>query len=488
LSAGVGAGDSAGVGAGDSAGGGAGGGADVFDEVLSEMGKAKPSVEKSGVMSGTGVGAGPGLLIRGGMVIDPASGLKKVCDVAVRGGRVVEIGKKLAAGAADRVIAADGCLVTPGLIDPHVHLREPGGEHKETLATGTRAAVAGGFTTVCCMPNTTPALDTPKLVQFIDLRARATGACRVFTVAAATKGRKGEELSEIDLLLAAGAVGFSDDGDCIASAGMMSRVLGAVKATGLAFMQHCQEPTLTRGSAMHAGKISVKLGLGGWPRVAEEVVIERDLRLNGGIGCRYHVQHISSGESVELVRRARKAGQPVTAEASPHHLHLTHEVCDEYNTMGKVNPPLREKADVEALRKGVADGTITVLATDHAPHSVDEKSLPFEEAPFGLVGLESALALYAEALVETGAITWARLIALMTLEPARLCGLEARGLGMLKVGGPADITVIDPEAKWTLTEAELKGRSVNTPFLGRKLKGRAIVTIVDGEVRSEIAR
>jgi dihydroorotase len=425
------------------------------------------------------------------MVIDPASGLKKVCDVAVRGGRVVEIGKKLAAGAADRVIDADGCLVTSGLIDPHVHLREPGGEHKETLATGTRAAVAGGFTTVCCMPNTTPALDTPELVQFIDLRARATGACRVFTVAAATKGRKGEELCEIDLLLAAGAVGFSDDGDCIASAGMMSRVLGAVKATGLAFMQHCQEPTLTRGSAMHAGKISVKLGLGGWPRVAEEVVIERDLRLNGGvggIGCRYHVQHISSGESVDLVRRARKAGQPVTAEASPHHLHLTHEVCDEYNTMGKVNPPLREKADVEALRKGVADGTITVLATDHAPHSVDEKSLPFEEAPFGLVGLESALALYAEALVETGAITWARLIALLTLEPARLCGLEARGLGMLKVGGPADITVIDPEAKWTLTEAELKGRSVNTPFLGRKLKGRAIVTIVDGEVRSEIAR
>jgi dihydroorotase len=471
-----------------SAGVGAGGGSGEFDEVLSEMGKAKPSVEESGVMSGTGVGAGPGLLIRGGMVIDPASGLKKVCDVAVRGGRVVEIGKKLAAGAADRVIDADGCLVTPGLIDPHVHLREPGGEHKETLATGTRAAVAGGFTTVCCMPNTTPALDTPELVQFIDLRARATGACRVFTVAAATKGRKGEELSEIDLLLAAGAVGFSDDGDCIASAGMMSRVLGAVKATGLAFMQHCQEPTLTRGSAMHAGKISVKLGLGGWPRVAEEVVIERDLRLNGGIGCRYHVQHISSGESVELVRRGRKAGQPVTAEASPHHLHLTHEVCDEYNTMGKVNPPLREKADVEALRKGVADGTITVLATDHAPHSVDEKSLPFEEAPFGLVGLESALALYAEALVETGAITWPRLIALMTLEPARLCGLEARGLGMLKVGGPADITIIDPEAKWTLTEAELKGRSVNTPFLGRKLKGRAIFTIVDGEVRSEIAR
>jgi dihydroorotase len=433
----------------------------------------------------------PAVLIRNGQVIDPASGLNRVCDVAIRGGVIVEIGKKLAVPDDDggvRVIDADGCMVTPGLIDPHVHLREPGGEHKETLATGTSAAVAGGFTSVCCMPNTTPALDTPELVQFIDLRARATGVCRVFTVAAATKGRKGEELSEIDLLRTAGAVGFSDDGDCIASAGMMARVLGAVKATGLAFMQHCQEPTLTRGSAMHAGKISVKLGLGGWPRVAEEIVIERDLRLNGGVGCRYHVQHISSAVSVDLVRGARKAGQPVTAEASPHHLHLTHEVCDEYNTLGKVNPPLREKADVEALRKGVADGTITVLATDHAPHSVDEKSLPFEEAPFGLIGLESALPLYAEALVATGAIKWPRLIALMTLEPAKLCNLDAHGLGMLRVGGPADVTIIDPALKWTLTREQIKGRSENTPFLGRKLTGRAIATIVGGLVRSEVAR
>lgn len=428
------------------------------------------------------------LLIANGRVIDTASGLDKVCDVACHLGKVVAIGKKLSRPDGAEIIDAGGCIVAPGLIDPHVHLREPGGEHKETLATGSAAAVGGGFSTVCCMPNTSPALDTPELVRFIELQAAATAMCRVFTVAAATKGRRGEELTEIDLLARAGAVGFSDDGDCIASAGMMARVLAAVKRTGLPFMQHCQEASLTKGGVMHSGSVSTRLGLGGWPRVAEEVIIERDVRLNRSVGCAYHVQHISSGESVELVRRARKDGQNVTAEASPHHLHLTHEVCDQYNTMGKVNPPLREKSDVDALRKGVADGTITVLATDHAPHGVDEKALPFEEAPFGLIGLESALSLYAEALVETGAISWKRLVTLMTVEPAKLCGLDSMGLGMLKVGGPADVSVIDPEMKWTLSRSELRGRSVNTPFLNRKLKGRTIATIVAGRVRFKLGR
>jgi len=385
------------------------------------------------------------------------------------------------------VVDASGCIVAPGLIDPHVHLREPGGEHKETLATGSRAAVAGGFTTVCCMPNTVPALDTPELLAFIAARAEATAACRVFPIAAATKGRRGEEPSEIELLAGAGAVGFSDDGDCIASAGLMARLLAAIAPTGLAFMQHCQEPTLTRGAAMHAGEVSVRLGLGGWPRAAEEIIIERDLRLNRGPRCRYHVQHISSEDSVDLIRRARAAGQPVTAEASPHHLLLTHEACDGYDTSAKVNPPLRERRDVEALRAGVADGTITVLATDHAPHAADEKALAFEEAPFGLVGLETALSLYAEALVATGAIAWPRLIALLTVEPARLCGLLGRGVGTLGVGGAADVTVIDPDAPWTITPADLRGRSRNTPFLGRAVRGRAALTVVGGVVRHDLA-
>ena len=421
-------------------------------------------------------------------MIDPASGMDHVADVAFDGGKIAAIGKGLSRTGVGRVIEAQQKLVVPGLIDPHVHLREPGGEHKETLATGSAAAVAGGFTTVCCMPNTTPCLDSPELVGFVENQARKTAVCRVFIVAAATKGRKGEELAEIGLIARAGAVGFSDDGDCVAAAGMMARVLGAVKATGLAFMQHCQEPTLTRGASMHAGAVATKLGLTGWPRVAEELIIERDVRLNRGIGCRYHVQHISSGESVEIVRRARAEGQPVSAEAAPHHLLLTHEACAGYNTAAKMNPPLREQKDVDAIRAGVADGTITVLATDHAPHTTEEKKLPFEEAPFGIVGLETALPLYVEALVTPKLIEWPRLIALMTIEPARLCGLEQQGLGMLKVGGPADVTIIDPGASWTITASEFPGKSRNTPFDGRRVTGRAEMTIVGGEVRHATAR
>ncbi|MBS0195842.1 MAG: dihydroorotase [Planctomycetes bacterium] len=422
------------------------------------------------------------LLITGGRFIDPASGADALHDIAVRDGLVAAIGKSLPRADADEVIDASNCLVVPGLIDPHVHLREPGGEHKETLATGSHAAVHGGFTTVCCMPNTTPALDTPELVRFVAARAAETAACRVFSVAAATKGRKGEELAEIELLAAAGAVGYSDDGDGIASAGMMARVLNMVSITGRAFMQHCQDPTLTRGAAMHAGAISTRLGLTGWPRVAEEIMIERDVRLNAGIGCRYHVQHISSAGSVDIVRRARSDGQPVTAEASPHHLLLTDAACDGYKTNAKVNPPLREWKDVEALRDAVADGTITILATDHAPHSPDEKALPFEEAPFGLIGLESALALYAQALVDTKLISWPRLIALMTIEPARLCGLDSRGIGRLQKGGPADITIIDPDVAWTFSQAEVRSKSRNSPFIGRRLRGRAVTTIVAGRI------
>ncbi|HLO39716.1 MAG TPA: dihydroorotase [Phycisphaerales bacterium] len=428
------------------------------------------------------------LLITGGRVVDPVSGFDQVADIAIAGGVVVAIGPGLARGPADEVIDAQGCIVTPGLIDPHVHLREPGHEYKETIATGTAAAAAGGFTTVCCMPNTLPALDTPEILRFVQERSRSTGRARVYPVAAATKGRHGEELAEIGLLDAAGAVAFSDDGDCVPTPGMMQRVLVAVARTGKVFMQHCQEPTLTRGAAMHAGSVSVRLGLGGWPRIAEELIIERDVMLNRSVGCRYHVQHLSSAGSVEIVRRARAAGKPVTAEASPHHLLLTHTACDGYNTLAKVNPPIREQSDVDAVRAGVADGTITVLATDHAPHSHDEKSLPFEEAPMGMVGLETALGLYREALVDSGAITWRRLIELLTIEPARLCGLDALGLGRLAVGGPADVTVIDTELEWTIDPSAFVGRSRNTPFAGRKVRGKAVATVVGGEVTHTLAR
>jgi dihydroorotase len=393
---------------------------------------------------------------------------------------------------ADRTIDAGGCLVVPGLIDPHVHLREPGREEAETIATGTGAAVAGGFTTVCCMPNTEPAIDDDSVVEFIFKQAEQTGRCRVFPVGAISKGRRGEELAQVSLMARAGAVGFSDDGDVVASAGLMQRAAGLHPADRPGAMQHCQEPTLTRGASMHAGSVSTRLGLVPWPRVAEEVIIERDVRLNRGIGCRYHVQHLSSARQ----RGDRPEGsgggggrETVTAEASPHHLLLTHDEVDRgggYWTQAKMNPPLREKADIDGMREGIADGTITVLATDHAPHTAESKELEFEAAPFGIIGLETALGLYSEALVTSGVIDWARLIAMMTVEPARLCNLDRRGLGRLAVGGPADVTIINPEMDWTIAESDLSGKGRNTPFLGRRVRGRATVAVVAGEVRWEL--
>jgi dihydroorotase len=433
------------------------------------------------------------LLIRRGRVIDPASGTDKVMDVAISDGRITAMGKNLATSPAEETIDAEGLLVTPGLIDPHVHLREPGHEHKETIATGAAAAVRGGFTAVCCMPNTSPALDTPEMVRFVLDRAAAAmtagPACRVFPVAAGTKGRRGDEPAEIQLCAKAGAVAFSDDGDAIAAAGVMSRVLTQVKQTGMVFMQHCQDPTMTKGASMHAGPLAVRLGLGGWSRLAEEIIVERDARLARAAGGRYHVQHISSAGTCEILARVRDSKESkalITGEASPHHLHLTCEEIDHksgvYNTLAKVNPPLRDKKDVEALRQAVADGVVTILATDHAPHAADEKALPFEEAPMGMVGLETALPLYIEALIKSGAISWKRLIAMMTLEPARLCNLDRLGLGSLAVGGPADVTIIDPEASWTIRAKDLTSKSKNTPFEGRKVKGRAVATIVAGRV------
>ncbi|PHQ82068.1 MAG: dihydroorotase [Phycisphaera sp.] len=425
-------------------------------------------------------------LIRGGRVLDPASGTDRVIDVLIQGDRVSKIDENLPADGAE-IIDATGLIVCPGLIDPHVHLREPGQEHKETILTGSQAAVAGGFTTICCMPNTSPTLDSPEIVRFIFDQARFA-KCRVFPVAAGTVGRAGERMTEIRLLARAGAVGISDDGDVIASAGVMKSVFTATAAAGLVFMQHCQEPTLTRGAAMHAGGISTQLGLTGWPGIAEEIIIERDVRLLSVAPCRYHVQHLSCAGSIEIIRIAQVNGLPVTAEASPHHLLLTDEACLGYDTSAKMNPPLREQSDMQAIRKGIADGIITILATDHAPHTPDEKSLPFADAPFGIIGLETAVAGYAQALVETGHIDWPKMVELMTINPARLCNLDQAnlgedGLGELREGGLADITLIDPAHEWAVTEADLEGQSRNTPFLGRQFAARSVLTMVGGEVR-----
>ena len=429
------------------------------------------------------------LLIRAGRIIDPATSLDVVGDLLVVGGAIAALGPvRIDPPEGTEVLDAEGCIVAPGLLDIHVHLREPGGEHKETLATGGAAALAGGFTTVCCMPNTRPAIDTAASVEFIRLKGEGLRQCRIHVVAAATVGRAGEALAPMGAMAAAGAVAFSDDGDCVASAGMMLKVLQTCRALGRPFMQHCQEPTLTRGAVMNAGPLATRLGLAGWPRLAEEIVIERDLRLNAEIGAAYHAQHLSSGGSVEIIRAARRRGEPVTGEVAPHHLLLTEDLCAGYDTNAKMNPPLRGERDIAELKQGVADGTVTVLATDHAPHAIDEKGLDFNSAPFGIVGLDCALPLYARALVEDSVIGWPRLIALMTWEPAKLVGLDRAGFGRLAVGGPADITVIDPGLAWTIDAAQFRSRSRNCPFHGWDVRGKAVATVVGGEVRWRVRR
>lgn len=430
----------------------------------------------------------PRILIRGGRVIDPASGFDQTADVLLADGAVAAIETSrgaLAADAETTVIDAEDCIVAPGLIDPHVHLRQPDPVHEETIASGAAAAINGGFTAVCCMPNTRPALDSATLVRFVQHAAAEADAARVFVVGCATRQRKGEEVAEITSMASAGAVGFTDDGDCIADAGVMLKVFRAVAHSGRCFMQHCQEPTLTQGASMNAGPLATRLGLIGWPAAAEEIIIERDIRLNRAVGCAYHAQHLSSGGSVDLIRQARADGQPVSGEVSPHHLLLTDQACDGYNTMAKMNPPLRTDGDIARLKTGVADGTITILGTDHAPHPADSKHTDFASAAFGIVGLECALPLYARALIEDGVIDWPHMLAMMTINPARLCRLDTLGLGALTIGGPADVTVIDPEAAWTINAGEFKSSARNCPFDGWNVKGRAVATIVAGRLRMQ---
>lgn len=380
-----------------------------------------------------------------------------------------------------KVIDASGLIVSPGLIDIHVHFREPGQEEKETIATGAASAVNGGFTSVGCMPNTVPALDDDGRIEFVFRQAERANLCHVFPVGAATKGREGEELAEIGLMAKSGAIAFSDDGIAVASAGVMSKVLKYVAMTGLPFMQHCEEPTLTKGAVMNAGPLATKLGLTGWPAVAEELIIQRDVMLNEGIGCRYHVQHMTTGGGVEIVRRARATNQPVTAEASPHHLLLTDQACAGYDTHAKMNPPLRTQGDIDAIKAGIADGTITILATDHAPHTREEKELEFAMAPFGIIGLDCALGLYAKALIDDGTIDWMQMLAMMTVNPAELCNLA--GKGRLEEGADADVTLIDPKEQWTIRVDEFESKSRNCPFEGWEVTGRPVGTIVGGDVK-----
>jgi dihydroorotase len=419
----------------------------------------------------------PTLLITNGTILDPGQNRSAHSDMLLRDGKVAAVGQHL--GPADVTVDATGKYVTPGLIDIHVHFREPGDEEEETIASGAAAAVAGGFTSVCCMPNTKPPLDTEAGIEFILRESQRVGLANVYPVGAITKGRAGKELAEIGSMHARGAVAFSDDGVGVADASVMRKALQYSRMFDAVIMQHCEEPSLG-GGAMHAGVVSTSLGLPGIPPEAEQLMIARDLLLNRRIGCRYHVQHISTAGSVELIRRAKQDGQSVTAEVAPHHLLLTDEHCRGYDTNFKMNPPLRSAEDVAACIAGVKDGTIDCLATDHAPHLAEEKELEFQNAPFGILGLECALALYVKALVEPGHITWPRLIELLTIAGAKIAKLNK---GTLAIGADADVTIIDPNLKWKIDKNKFRGKSRNCPFDCWEVTGKATHTIVGGKLK-----
>ncbi|MCH2132167.1 MAG: dihydroorotase [Phycisphaerales bacterium] len=426
------------------------------------------------------------ILIHGGRIIDPASGTDATGDILIREDRVEQLSlDEPLPRDADTLVNAEGCIVTPGLVDPHVHLREPsiGQAHRETIAIGAAAAAAGGFTTVCSMPNTNPPPDTPDRVRDLVHRGNQTRGSRVFPVACGTIGRSGEVPTDVAGLIEAGAMGISDDGDGVADDEVMATILKRVAEADTCFMQHCQDPAMTVGAAMNAGALALRLGLGEWPPAAETSMIERDVRLNAGPGARYHAQHLSCASSVDAIRAARAAGQPVTAEASPHHLLLTEAACDGYNTVAKVNPPLRTEADIEAIKIGIAEGVITMLATDQAPHPPQAKATDFASAAFGMVSIECALPLYKRALIDGGVIDWPRMIAMMTTEPAALTGLHRLGIGRLEAGGLADVTLIDPTLEWTIDASAFLSTGRNCPFEGWTVSGRAIGTIVAGTPR-----
>ena len=419
------------------------------------------------------------LLIRGGRVIDPASGRDELADVLLAGGKVEAVGRGLGTPDGAETIEASGLVVAPGFIDLHTHLREPGQEELETIATGALSAVAGGFTAVCAMPNTDPVCDNQGVVGFVVSQAQRAGKARVYPIGAISLGQKGQQLAEFGELVGAGAVAVSDDGHPVMSSHLMRTALEYAKVFGIPVADHCEEMSLAEGGAMHEGIVSTRLGLKGIPSAAEEIMVARDILLAELTGGHVHLCHMSTRGSVELIRRAKDAGLRVTAEACPHHFTLTHEACDGYNTNAKMNPPLREDADREAIREALRDGTIDAIATDHAPHHYDAKEREFDQAPNGIIGLETAFPLANTELVGSGLLTLPQLVERMSTVPARIFGLPG---GSLARGAPADVVVIDPQVEWSVDPASFRSKSRNTPFGGREVRGRAVATIVRGHI------
>ena len=429
----------------------------------------------------------PLIVLRGGRVLDPSQGRDETADVVIEGGRIKDVGRDAGAayqaGEDVRIIDASGRWVCPGFIDLHVHLREPGQEYKEDIGSGLDAAAAGGFTAVCPMPNTKPTNDTRAITEMMVARATEHGGARLLPFGAVTKGQKGAELTEMADLRDAGAIGVSDDGVCVMNAAVMRHAMEYARTFDLLVSQHCEDHHLTEGAQMHEGAHSTRLGLRGWPRAAEDIIVARDLILAEMTGARYHVAHISSLGAVRLIREAKARGLRVSAEVTPHHLLLTHEALLSYDTYCKVNPPLREEADREALREALADGTIDCIATDHAPHTDLEKDCEFEEASVGINGLESAIGSMFQ-LVRDGVFKPLRFVETLSTAPARLMP-DYEG-GSLREGRRADVTLLDPEAQWILDKEALRSKSHNTPLLDRELMGRPVMTIVGGKIVHEL--
>ena len=423
------------------------------------------------------------LLIKNGRVIDPANGIDKECDVLIIDDKVADVGK--VEKTAQKVIDATGKLVTPGLIDIHVHFREPGDEEEETIASGSAAAVAAGFTSVVCMPNTNPPIENETDVEYIHRKARKARKTHVYTMGTMTKNREGTELAEMGFMAEAGAVGFTDDGRGVQDPAVMLRALKYADMFDVVIAQHCQDNAFAGNGVMNSGYYSTILGLPGIDPLAEEAMLWRDIQLVRKIRpgrIRYHAQHISTAGSVELIRATKKDSLPITCEVTPHHLLLTEECCAEYDTNYKVNPPLRSSKDIEALKKAIAEGLIDALVTDHAPHLQSEKELEFLAAPFGIASLECALALFVKALIEPGILDWPALIRLMTEKPAKIIGVDK---GTLGVGKQADITIIDPKAEYEIDVNKFRSKSKNCPYHGWKVTGKVEKTIVGGEIRFE---
>ena len=425
------------------------------------------------------------ILVKGGRILDPSQRLDRTGDLLILEGKIEYAGDPIPGPDGVDVVDAAGCIVSPGFIDVHCHLREPGREDVETIATGARAAAAGGFTAVCAMPNTQPVTDNQAAVGFIVRQASLADAARVYPIGAISVGQMGEKLAEMGEMVGAGAVAVSDDGKPVVSAQLMRTALEYARTFGIPVIDHCEEPTLAAGGAMNEGVVSARLGLKGIPAEAEEIMAIRDILLARRTGGHVHLAHMSTKGSVELIRWGKERGINVTAEVCPHHLSLTEERVEGYDTNAKMNPPLRTAEDVEALQQAVADGTIDLVATDHAPHHYDEKEREFADAPNGIVGLETALAVLVTNLVVPGRIDWPTLVDRMACTPARLFHLPG---GSLRRGAVADVTVFDPDVEWTVDPAAFLSKGRNSPYAGMRLRGRAVRTIVGGRTVFEAPR